>query len=414
MFNRFELMVAARYLRSRREDGFVSVIAGFSLVGIGLGVATLIIVMAVMNGYREDIMTRILGVNGHISIQRYDRTIENYQDHADTIKMQSSVLSAMPQITGQVMISANGVSSGAYVRGVSGDDIFSRGIIADNIVFGQKSDFISDKGIMIGERLADRFKIGVGDKITLISPKGTVTAFGTVPRIKAYSIVCVFNVGMSEFDSSIIFMPINLAQTYFGYPNVVNSIEINVQQPDKALDVSDSLTKLFDDSYRVMPWQYSNSTFVNALAVERNVMFLILTLIIVVAAFNIISGLIMLVKDKTKDIAVLRTMGATRAMIMKIFLLAGASVGLIGTFIGVVFGVLFCVNIEFIQSILETMTGADLFSAEIYFLSNIPAIINWSEVMGVAFMALSLSFFATVYPAWRAACIEPVQALRYE
>jgi len=178
--------------------------------------------------------------------------------------------------------------------------------------------------------------------------------------------------------------------------------------------VSDSLTKLFDDSYRVMPWQYSNSTFVNALAVERNVMFLILTLIIVVAAFNIISGLIMLVKDKTKDIAVLRTMGATRAMIMKIFLLAGASVGLIGTFIGVVFGVLFCVNIEFIQSILETMTGADLFSAEIYFLSNIPAIINWSEVMGVAFMALSLSFFATVYPAWRAACIEPVQALRYE
>ena len=414
MFNRFELMVASRYLRSRREDGFVSVIAGFSLVGIALGVATLIIVMAVMNGYREDIMDRILGVNGHISIQRYDRTLKNYQSIVDSIELESGIKSIMPQITGQVMISANGTSSGAYVRGVSGADLFSREIISDSIISGLKSDFDNNKGIMIGTRLADRFNVSVGDKITLISPKGTVTAFGTVPRLKAYSIVCIFNVGMSEFDSSIVFMPIKPAQLYFSYPEAVNSIEIEIDNPDEAIGISSNLLKLLDENYRSIPWQYSNSTFVNALAVERNVMFLILTLIIIVAAFNIISGLIMLVKDKTKDIAVLRTMGATKVMIMKVFLLLGASVGLSGTIIGVIFGVMFCENITFIQSILESMTGTELFSAEIYFLSKIPAIINWSEVVGVAVMALSLSFLATVYPAWRASCIEPVEALRYE
>ncbi len=414
MFGPFERMMAGRYLRARRKEGFVSVIAGFSLLGIGLGVATLIIVMAVMNGYRQDIMSRILGVNGHIEVQGIEFSIADYDARGDAIRNIPGVESVLPQITGQVMATTGGVTSGAVVRGVRGEDLEARTVVSGNIILGSLSAFTRGEGLMIGIRMADRFRISVGDKLTLISPKGNVTAFGTAPRLKDYPIVAVFDVGMSDFDSSIIYMPLDLAQTYFKYPGSVTGIEVQVSDPDQARFIAREVMETTGPGVRVLSWEQTNSTLFNALQVERNVMFLILTLIIVVAAFNIIAGLIMLVKDKGRDIAILRTMGATRGMIMRVFFLAGASVGATGTILGLILGIVFCENIEVVRRVLETLTGTDLFSAEIYFLSTIPADMDWAEVASVVLMALGLSLAATLYPSWRAARTDPVEALRYE
>ncbi|MEQ8736278.1 MAG: lipoprotein-releasing ABC transporter permease subunit [Rhodospirillaceae bacterium] len=414
MFGPFERMMAGRYLRARRKEGFVSVIAGFSLLGIGLGVATLIIVMAVMNGYRQDIMSRILGVNGHIEVQGIEFSIADYDARGDAIRNIPGVESVLPQITGQVMATTGGVTSGAVVRGVRGEDLEARTVVSGNIILGSLSAFTRGEGLMIGIRMADRFRISVGDKLTLISPKGNVTAFGTAPRLKDYPIVAVFDVGMSDFDSSIIYMPLDLAQTYFKYPGSVTGIEVQVSDPDQARFIAREVMETTGPGVRVLSWEQTNSTLFNALQVERNVMFLILTLIIVVAAFNIIAGLIMLVKDKGRDIAILRTMGATRGMIMRVFFLAGASVGATGTILGLILGIVFCENIEAVRRVLETLTGTDLFSAEIYFLSTIPADMDWAEVASVVLMALGLSLAATLYPSWRAARTDPVEALRYE
>ena len=414
MFGPFERMMAGRYLRARREEGFVSVIAGFSLLGIGLGVATLIIVMAVMNGYRQDIMDRILGVNGHINVQGVEFSLSDYDLRVDAIKEIPGVVSAMPQIVGQVMATIRGITSGAVVRGVRGKDLAERTVISENIVQGSLPAFARGEGVMIGVRMGERFGLTVGDDITLISPKGNVTAFGTAPRLKDYPIVALFDVGMSDFDSSIVYMPLSLAQVYFKYPGSVTAIEVQVEDPDQARFIAREIVNVAGPGVRVLSWEQTNSTFFNALQVERNVMFLILTLIIVVAAFNIIAGLIMLVKDKGRDIAILRTMGATRGMIMRVFFLAGASVGMTGTILGLILGIVFCDNIEAVRGFLETLTGTDLFSAEIYFLSTIPAVMDWSETVSVVLMALGLSFAATLYPSWRAARTDPVEALRYE
>ena len=414
MFGPFERMMAGRYLRARRKEGFVSVIAGFSLLGIGLGVATLIIVMAVMNGYRQDIMDRILGVNGHIDIQGVEFSIADYDLRVDAIKEVPGVVLAMPQIVGQVMATSGGISGGAVVRGVRGEDLAARTVISENIVMGSLPAFARGEGVMIGVRMAERFGLGLGDGITLISPKGNVTAFGTAPRLKDYPIIAIFDVGMSDFDSSIIYMPLSLAQVYFKYPGSVTAIEVQVEDPDQARFIAREIIDVAGPGIRILSWEQTNSTFFNALQVERNVMFLILTLIIVVAAFNIIAGLIMLVNDKGRDIAILRTMGATRGMIMRVFFLVGASVGVTGTILGLILGIVFCDNIEAVRRFLETLTGTELFSAEIYFLSTIPAVMDWSETTSVVSMALGLSFAATLYPSWRAARTDPVEALRYE
>jgi len=415
MFNAFERMMALRYLRARRKEGFVSVIAGFSLAGIALGVATLIIVMAVMNGFREDLMGRILGFNGHLYVYGASDTMTDYDGLADQIRGVDGVVTVMPTIEGQVMVTAGGESRGAMVRGVSADRLAERPMLAHNVIAGSLSALTGRDTAMIGARLAERLGLRLGDGITLISPKGKITAFGSVPRIKTYEVAAIYEVGMFEFDAGFVFLPLEAAQVYFQMPDGVSYLDVTVTDPDDVRTVTGNLGATpLNQGVRLRDWRHTNSTFFNALQVERNVMFLILTLIIVVAAFNIISGLIMLVKDKGRDIAILRTMGATRGTIMRVFFLAGASVGVTGTGLGLTLGVLFCWNIESIRQFLQNLTGTELFSPEIYFLSQMPASMDSGEVISVALMSLGLSLAATLYPSWRAARTDPVEALRYE
>ncbi len=414
IFSAFERMVAFRYLRARRKEGFVSVIAAFSFLGIVLGVATLIIVMAVMNGFRQELLSRVLGLNGHLGIYAVHGTVLNdYETLAKKASEVKGVNMVMPLIEGQVMVSSVRSAQGAIVRGIRPEDFAKRQILADSIVGGSVSAFSDPDTVFVGERLAQKLGVYVGEEITLISPKGTVTAFGSVPRMRSYTVGGTFSVGMYEYDSAFIFMPMNEAQKFFNMDNTVTNLEVYLDHHDLVNVVQPQIgSKL--GNVRVYDWQRSNAAFFNAIQVERNVMFLILTLIILVASFNMISGLIMLVKDKGRDIAVLRTMGATRGMVMRIFFMSGASIGFFGTLFGVLFGLLFCDNIESIRRFLESLTGTDLFAAEIYFLTQLPAEVDPVEVVAVVIMALFLSFAATLYPSWRAARLDPVEALRYE
>ncbi|EKE75297.1 lipoprotein-releasing ABC transporter permease subunit [Oceanibaculum indicum] len=414
IFSAFERMVAFRYLRARRQEGFISVIAGFSLLGIALGVATLIIVMSVMNGFRAELLGRILGVNGHLTIFAQQGPLPGYAGMVDQVQLVEGVTMAFPQVEGQVMATANGVASGALVKGMRREDVQRRALLSNAIMAGSLDAFEGNDAVMIGTRMAQRMNLTVGNQITLISPQSNPTAFGSIPRLKSYTVAALFEVGMYEYDNSFIYMPMEAAQTFFRLGDAVTGIDILLDDPDAVRSLREAITTAIGPGKRLYDWQQANSSFFTAIQVERNVMFLILTLIILVAAFNIISSLIMLVKDKGRDIAVLRTMGASRGMIMRIFFMTGASIGVVGTLAGFVLGLLFCLNIETIRKGVEFLTGTELFSAEIYFLSRLPAKVDTSEVITVVLMALILSFLATIYPAWRAARQDPVEALRYE
>jgi lipoprotein-releasing system permease protein len=413
-FSAFEWMLSLRYLRARRKEGFISVIAGFSFLGIMLGVATLIIVMAVMNGFRQELLTKILGLNGHLLIQPLESPLTDYAAVADRVSKVDGVYLAAPLVEGQALASSPFNASGVVVRGMRGADIAKLTQISKNIKQGTLDGFDDGQGLAIGSRLADQLSVRAGDNITLVTPRGAVTPMGTTPRIKTYKISAVFEIGMSEYDSAFVFMPLTEAQAYFNRAGDVTAIEVYTNDPDHIDAFRKPVTDAAARPIYMVDWRQRNATFFNALQVERNVMFLILTLIVLVAALNIVSGLIMLVKDKGSDIAILRTMGATQGAMMRVFLITGASIGVVGTIVGFVLGMIVCLNIEEIRRFLSWLTNTELFSPELYFLSKLPADMNPKETAAVVVMALGLSLLATLYPSWRAARLDPVEALRYE
>jgi lipoprotein-releasing system permease protein len=413
-FSPFEWMLSLRYLRARRKEGFISVIAGFSFLGIMLGVATLIIVMAVMNGFRKELLDKILGLNGHLLIQPLEKPLTDWEEVASRVAGVQGIRLAAPIVEGQALASSPFNASGVLIRGIRLMDLEKLPSVANNVKQGSLKGFDEEQGVAIGRRLADQLSLRSGDNITLVAPRGAVTPMGTTPRIKVYKIAAVFEIGMSEYDNAMVFMPLKEAQAYFNRAGDVTAIEVYTDNPDRV----DRYRKVVQDAAQrpifMIDWRQRNATFFNALQVERNVMFLILTLIVLVAALNIVSGLIMLVKDKGQDIAILRTMGATQGAIMRVFLITGASIGVVGTIVGFMLGVVVCLNIESIRQFLSWLTNTELFSPELYFLSRLPADMDSGETTAVVIMALVLSLLATLYPSWRAARLDPVEALRYE
>ena len=413
-FSPFEWMLSLRYLRARRKEGFISVIAGFSFLGIVLGVATLIIVMAVMNGFRGELLDKILGLNGHLLIQPLEKPLTDWEEVSARIAGVKGVKLAAPIVEGQALASSPFNSGGVLVRGIRLNDLEGLPSVINNIRQGTLGGFDDQQGVAIGRRLADQLSLRSGDNITLVAPRGAVTPMGTTPRIKVYKVAAVFEIGMSEYDGAMVFMPLKEAQAYFNRAGDVTAIEVYTDDPDKVVQYRKDVTDAAKRPIFMIDWRQRNATFFNALQVERNVMFLILTLIVLVAALNIVSGLIMLVKDKGQDIAILRTMGATQGAIMRVFLITGAAIGVVGTFFGFLLGVVVCLNIESIRQFMSWLTNTELFSPELYFLSRLPARMDTGETIAVVLMALILSLLATLYPSWRAARLDPVEALRYE
>lgn len=440
-FSRFEWLVAGRYLRARRADTFISVIASLTLTGIAIGVATLIVVTSVMNGFREELLSKILGLNGHFTAYPIDSRFTDSDDVIVRLEEIDGVTRAIAFVEGQALATGLSQSSGVSVRGIDEASIAKLPLLEAGATLGGWDSWDDSQGLALGYRLAQKLGVTIGDPVTIVNPDGSVTPFGTTPQIRSYPVSVIFDLGMVEFDSFFVYLPMRAAQTYFklfedvlrpglepleldatddeidaAYERIysVSAIEVFIEEPDDVLPMRNRINEEIGRPLILSDWQQRNETFFSALQVERVVMFVILSMIVLVAAFNIISSLVMLVKDKGKDIAVLRTMGATRFSIMRIFFITGAVIGVLGTAIGVALGLIIAINAETLRAWISGLIGVRIFPPEVFFLSELPSRVDFSEVMLVVSMALILSFLATIYPAWRAAQYDPVEALRYE
>ncbi len=417
MFGPFERMVAGRYLRARKGERFVSIIAIFSLIGIALGVATLIVVTSVMSGFQIELVSRILGVNGHITIEAYaGQRLDNYQPLITQIRGIKDVESATPVLDGQALLSTEGGGArGGLVRGIGLEDLRALHSISDHIIAGSLANFTGDDAIVVGVGLASTYRLRVGDPLTVISPEGAATAFGTIPRVRAYKVVAVFDAGLSDYNNNVVFLPLAAAQVFFQKPNAVTGVEIRLHDADRVNVVGNELAPMLQGrQVYARDWRHANDTIIGVLQVQKDTMFIVLGMIVLVAAFNVVSSLIMLVKDKRADIAVLRTIGASSFAVLRIFLMCGAFVGVSGTVIGTVIGVVFCHYIAAIQHFVERITGGQVFDASVFMLTALPNTIDWGDVIRVVALGLILSLLATLYPSWRAARTDPVEALRHE
>ena len=408
-------MIAFRYIKSRRVEGFISISAWFSLLGIMLGVATLIVVMSVMNGFRTELVDRILGINGHLIIySKNERTIPNYTKIINKILDTPNVVAVTAHLEGQALAKNKNSISGVIIRGSNWSDLAAKKLLWKSLNQSTISNFKDKKNIIMGYRLGQKLNLKVGDYISLISPNGMETALGILPVNQNFKIGGFFDMGMYEYDNNFIFIPWKKAELFLSTNNIAHGIEVFLKDQKTTSSVNLQLQSKLNKNLIVIDWKKRNSSFMNALAVEKNVMFVILTLIILVAAFNIISSMIMLVQTKKADIALMRTMGASQYLIIKVFMLTGSIIGFLGTFFGVLIGVFFSMNIEKIRQLITSIFGQELFSAEIYFLSKLPSDININEVLIVICISIFLTLLASIFPAWKASKISPAEALRYE
>jgi lipoprotein-releasing system permease protein len=418
MFTPFERLVAGRYLRARKGERFVSIIAIFSLVGIALGVATLIVVTSVMTGFQRELVGRVLGVNGHITLDAYQgEKITDYEPLAAAIAALPGVTAALPMLDGQVFLTTEGRQggSGGLVRGITSESLRKIAPIADHIVAGSLDDFKGEDALAVGVSLAANNRLTIGSRLTLISPQGPATAFGNMPRIKAYRVVAIYDSGLATFNNNVVFLSLPAAQIFFMKDNAVTGFEIRLADPETASATLAAIRPLIAGRDLVArDWRNANNGIIAVLQIQKDTMFIVLGMIILVAAFNVISSLIMLVKDKRRDIAVMRTMGAESGAIMRIFIMCGAFVGVAGTALGTFMGVLVCRNIVAIQHVIEDITGGQVFDRGVFMLTDLPSGVEWGGVANVVILALSLSLLATLYPSWQAARTDPVEVLRSE
>ncbi|MDR3285674.1 MAG: lipoprotein-releasing ABC transporter permease subunit [Holosporales bacterium] len=409
---KWEKFIAYRYLVSKKRDGFLSVIAAFSFLGICIGVAVLIIVMSVMGGFREELLSRIIGMKGHVIVHGISSNIREDEAIVKEIQVCDGVVSVCPMIEQHAVISTQDQTRGAVILAMTADVLKKRQLIFDGLKIADLSNF-SENTVIIGKRMAEVMFIDIGNSISIINPQGKITPFGMVPLQQEFKVVGTFEVGMTEYDKNVILMPLKKAQSFFDLKQKLTQIEIFTEKIEKNDEIVGKINKIVQkENLRAIGWKFGDSSFFQALQIERNVMFLILTLIILIASFNIISGLIMLVKDKTSDIAIMKTMGASQESILRIFLITGATIGILGTILGIILGIIATKNLNTIIAFIQSLFKVQLFNPEIYFLINFPTKLDYSEVCFISLLTIILSILATIYPSLRAAKLDPVEALR--